>query len=211
MKPIPKLMLVTQKGNKALAPYLNFLETCIKNGVDCIQLREKNSSQADLLDFGLAIKKLLKSYDITFIVNDNIKLCLALDADGVHLGQKDENAKRARKILGADKIIGLSVENLTHIEKANLLPINYIGVGAIFPTDNKKNVETIWGLDRLITAKTLSKHPIIAIGGINETNAESVVSTRIHGIAAIGAFHDSREPKNTSQYLHQLLGDKHVR
>lgn len=208
MKPVPRLMLVTQRGNRGVAPYLNFLECCIKNGVDCIQLREKNSSHADLLDFGRAIKKLIKPYDVTFIVNDNIKLCLALDADGVHLGQKDESAKRARKILGTDKLIGLSVENLAHIEKANTLPINYIGVGTIFPTQNKNNVATIWGLEGLQAAKTASQHPIVAIGGIDESNAEAIASTGIRGIAAIGAFHDSHEPEHTSQFLHRLLWRK---
>lgn len=210
MKPIPKLMLVTQKGGKALAPYLSFIETCIKNGVDAVQLREKNMSQAELLTFGRAVKKRLKPYNVSLIVNDNIKLCLALDADGIHLGQKDESAKRARKILGPDKLIGLSVETLEHIQKANSLLINYIGVGTIYATENKKNVATTWGIDGLKKAQENSIHPVIAIGGINEENASPVAATGIYGIAAIGAFHDSQHPEKTAHTLSELLRKHHA-
>lgn len=204
-KPIPRLMLVTNKGNIPLKKYLEFIEACASHGVDTVQLREKNMNQTELLSFGKTLKKILQPLNVSLIVNDNIKLALALDADGVHLGQKDESTKRARKILGPDKLIGLSVNTLANVEKANTLPINYLGVGAIFPTHNKSDVATVWGIEGLNQVMAITKHPLIAIGGINETNAESVHHTKVHGMAAIGAFHDSKNPVETTEFLHQLF------
>lgn len=204
-KSIPRLMLVTHKSNTPLKKYLEFIEICAHHGIDAVQLREKDMNQTELLHFGKALKKLLTPLNIALIVNDNIKLALALDADGVHLGQKDESTKRARKILGNDKLIGLSVNTLANVEKANTLPINYLGVGAIFPTHNKSDVITHWGIDGLNQVAAISQHPLIAIGGINEANAADVAETPAHGMAAIGVFHDSPNPANTTKFLHHLF------
>lgn len=204
-KSIPRLMLVTHKGNTPLKKYLEFIEICAHHGVDAVQLREKTMNQTELLSFGKALKKILLPLNVSLIVNDNIKLALALDADGVHLGQKDESTKRARKILGNDKLIGLSVDTLANVEKANTLPINYLGVGAIFPTQSKTDVITHWGIEGLNQVAATSHYPLIAIGGINESNAPDVASTPVHGIAAIGAFHDSENPGKTTEFLHHLF------
>lgn len=207
----PKLMLVTQKSDLSLATYLDFIQVCVSHGVDAVQLREKNLNPAELLTFGKALKQLLAIYRIPLIVNDNIKLCLALNADGVHLGQQDESCLRARKILGADKLIGLSVDTLEQAKKANDYPVNYVGVGAIFPTRNKANITTTWGVSGLTAVRSVARHPIIAIGGIDESNAADVIHTGVHGIAAIGAFHDSANPALTTTTLkQQLTGDHHV-
>lgn len=208
---IPMLMLVTQKSDLPLANYLDFIQVCVSHGVDAVQLREKNLTPSELLIFGKALKQLLSIYRVPLIVNDNIKLCLALNADGVHLGQQDECSLRARKILGADKLIGLTVDTLEQAKKANDTPVNYIGVGTIFPTRNKSNITTTWGIEGLAAVKSVTRHPIIAIGGIDETNTPQVIQTGVHGIAAIGAFHDSTNPALTTQTLkHQLTGDHHV-
>lgn len=204
-KSIPKLMLVTHKGNTPLKKYLEFIEICAHHGVDAVQLREKTMNQTELLSFGKALKKILLPLNVSLIVNDNIKLALALDADGVHLGQKDESTKRARKILGNDKLIGLSVDTVANVEKANTLPVNYLGVGAIFSTQNKPDVITHWGIDGLTQVAALSRYPLIAIGGINESNAPDVANTPVHGMAAIGAFHDSDNPAKTTEFLHHLF------
>lgn len=204
LKPIPRLMLVTRKNDIPLKKYLELIEACISHGVDAVQLREKQMNQTELLSFGKALKKILAPHHASLIINDNIKLALALDADGVHLGQKDESTKRARKILGPDKLVGLSVNTLAEVERANALPVNYIGVGAIFPTNNKSNITTLWGIEGLNQAIRLSKHPIIAIGGIDATNAQLVRDTNVHGMAAIGAFHE-KAPIETTSFLHQLF------
>lgn len=202
---IPQLTLVTQKNEIPLEKYLNFIETCAKAGINAVQLREKNLNAQEKLEFARALKPLLSHYQVKLIINDDVNLCETIDADGVHLGQTDGCCLEARKRLGKDKIIGLTVDTLAQLTTANTLPIHYIGIGAIFPTQSKPNITTIWGIKNLSNAKNASQHPIIAIGGITTDNIASVTQTGIHGIAAIGAFHEAPRPDYlTKIFLHAL-------
>ncbi|NRA74263.1 MAG: thiamine phosphate synthase [Rickettsiales bacterium] len=200
-----KLVLVTQKLEKNSDEYLNFIKTCIQNGVTAVQLREKNLSYANIVSLSLRLKKLLSIFKIPLIINDNLKLALKINADGLHLGQNDGDIIQARKSLGTNKILGLTVTSIPELMKANELPIDYVGIGAIFPTKNKPNVKNIWGCHNLKEAITKSSHKVIAIGGINLTNAQDVWNTGVHGIAAIGAFHDSTNPSLTTRKLSNLV------
>lgn len=196
-----KLTLVTNKENTPVDRYLEFAEACLKAQITCVQLREKSLEHDALLDFGRSLKALLDRYNVPLIVNDDVELCLELGAMGVHLGQSDTAVLEARSILGKNKVIGLTVNNIKQIQEANSLPIDYIGLGAIFPTQNKPNIETIWGIDGLQEASRISSHPIVAIGGIDTSNALSVIQAGAHGIAAIGAFHASQDPFETTTHL----------
>ena len=200
-----QLTLVTNKGNTPTAPYLEFIEVCLKAGITCVQLREKSLLHEDLWDFGSSLKRLLDLYNVPLIVNDDIDLCIKLCAFGVHLGQSDTEVTKARSTLGPDKIIGLSVNTIEQIQNSLTLPIDYIGVGAIFPTHNKPDVGTIWGLSGLNQASLVSSHHIVAIGGIDESNAFSVINSGADGIAAIGAFHDSKDPFLTTKNLIKII------
>lgn len=204
-----QLTLVTNKGNTPLAPYLKFIEGCLKGGITCVQLREKSLSEEELLVFGTALKGLLDLYDVPLIVNDNVELCIKLKAAGVHLGQSDMAVQKARAALGPDKMIGLSVNTIDQVQGSINLPIDYIGVGAIFSTRNKPDIETLWGLDGLKKAAHLAAHPIVAIGGIDENNALSIMHAGGHGIAAIGAFHEAADPISTTQKLIQIIQGRH--
>jgi thiamine-phosphate pyrophosphorylase len=200
-----QLTLVTNKGNIPTVSYLNFIEVCIKAGITCVQLREKSLPKKDLLDFGNSLKCLLDLYNVPLIVNDDIDLCIKLSAFGVHLGQSDTDVTKARSALGTDKIIGLSVNTIEQIQNSLTLPIDYIGVGAIFPTHNKPDVETIWGLNGLKDAYLISSHPIVAIGGIDENNIFSVINSGADGIAAIGVFHQAADPFLTTKNLIKII------
>jgi thiamine-phosphate pyrophosphorylase len=202
-----KLMLITRLGSTPVHTYLNFIHTCIRNGVTSVQLREKDLSFSDLLDFGQALQNLLRPHAIPLIVNDHVDLCLQLDAHGVHLGRSDGNVEAARQKLGDQKIIGSTVDLPEHIQETNRLPIDYIGIGAIFPTNNKTNIEHVWGVDALKRNAHLSKHPMIAIGGIDVENASQVIHAGAYGIAAIGAFHDTEDPKVSTQKLRKCIDD----
>ncbi|CAM0117806.1 thiamine phosphate synthase [Rhabdochlamydiaceae symbiont of Dictyostelium giganteum] len=205
----PRLMLITNKGGSSTSSYLELIESYVKSGVTSVQLREKSLSKEELLSFGTSLKNLLDLYHIPLIINDHIDLCLKLNASGVHLGQSDEEILRARAILGPDKIIGLSVNTVVQVKEANLLPLSYIGVGAIFPTISKLNVETIWGLKGLREVAAIALHPIVALGGINESNAHSVICSGAFGIAAIRAFHHTVSPHQTAtQLMNNIHGEK---
>jgi len=205
-----KLILVTNKQSNPLDKYLAFIAECAKSGITAVQLREKNLNFNELLAFGKQLKSILKPLEIPLIINDNIELALALDADGIHLGQTDGDIQQARQKLGK-KIIGLTVNSIEQIQAANTLPIEYVGVGAIFPSLNKTDVTTIWGLDELAYAATIAKVPVVAIGGINTANAHKVIQAGANGIAAIAAFHETKTPANTiKKLLNQVLGDCHA-
>ncbi len=207
-----QLTLVTNKGNTPTATYLEFIEVCLKEGITCVQLREKSSPCEDLLDFGSSLKHLLDLYNVPLIVNDDIDLCIKLSAFGVHLGQSDTEVTKARSALGADRIIGLSVNTIKQIQNSLTFPIDYIGVGAIFPTYNKPDVKTIWGLSGLRQASLVSSHSIVAIGGIDESNTFSVINSGADGIAAIGAFHQAADPflktKNLIKIIREAKNDR---
>lgn len=195
------LMLVTQKKQTTVADYVNFIKTCVDAGVTCVQLREKELNQHELITLGTLLLEVLKPMSVPLIINDHLDVALRLNADGVHLGQSDGDVITARKKLGEHKIIGLTVNSLADIEIANTLPVDYIGVGAIFPTDNKPNVKHHWGLAELKQAVNLSQHKVVAIGGINQDNVAAVLDTGTQGIAAIGAFHAAKKPADVVKFF----------
>lgn len=203
-----KLTLVTNKSNSSLNDYLHFIAICAKSGLSAVQFREKNLSAQEGLEFAKHLQVLLMPFEIPMIVNDDIELCLKINAAGLHLGQTDGDVQRARQLLGPNKIIGLSVNTISQLERANDLPIDYGGIGAIFPTQNKPNIQTIWGLEGLKQAVKIAKFPMIAIGGIDESNAALVMETGVKGIAAIGAFHNSDSPETITKNLHNITHRK---
>jgi thiamine-phosphate pyrophosphorylase len=202
-----KLTLITNKQNTPLNEYLAFINICARFGITCVQLREKELSRDELYYFGKKLLALLKPFSIPLIINDDLNLCLALQADGLHLGQTDGDIISARKKLGDKKILGLSCSSYEQICLANILPINYVGVGAIFATKNKKDAQ-IMGLDKLKTITTFSKKPVIALGGINEHNAYTVIKAGAHGIAGIAMFHNTKDPKNITKNLFNAVNNK---
>jgi thiamine-phosphate pyrophosphorylase len=198
-------MLVTNKGTKPLIEYLELIRACAKAGVTSVQLREKNASYEALYELGMALKNTLTPFNIPLIINDDVKLALELDADGVHLGQKDGDALEARAALGREKIIGVSVDSITQLHIANSLPIDYVGCGAIFPTKSKTDVATTWGTEGLEQFCQISKYKVIAIGGVTESNASAVARAGADGIAAISVFHDSANLSFTIKTLLNIM------
>ena len=208
-----KLMLVTNRQNIPLSDYLQFIERCATSGITAVQLREKQQTQEFLMMFGQALKRILDPLHIPLIINDDIELALELEASGVHLGQTDGDPLLARNRLGTNKIIGVSIDSADNLMKANNLPLDYVGVGALFTTTNKNNVKTHWGIDGLQQLAPNSQHPIIGIGGINEHNAADVLSAGAHGIAVIAALHDAENPSQTARNLRHIVdirGEQHV-
>ena len=196
-----RLILITNKQHPPLQDYLKFIRSCALAGITAVQLREKDLPYAELLEFGKKIQETLTPFNIPLIINDNIKLALALDAAGVHLGQTDGCPQKARAQLGSEKIIGVSIDSLTNLQEANQLPLDYVGIGSIFTTKNKTNVRTHWGITGLKQLAALSTHPVVAIGGINEQNAADIWLAGAQGIAAIGAFHEATDRSATIQKL----------
>lgn len=203
-----KLMLVTHRLNTPLPEYLNFIKKCLCSGVSSVQLREKSATAAFKLEFAQQLKQLLAPYQIPLIINDDVELAQAVNAEGLHLGQSDANPKRARDILGKARFIGLSIESETELELANHYDLDYVAASAVFPSEHKRNLKTIWGLDGLTSLCQKSHHPMIAIGGIDQHNAEQVIQTGAQGIAVIGALHQAKDPEKMATTLRRIADNR---
>lgn len=177
----------------------------IKGGVTMVQIREKHGDVRAFIERSLAIKKVLKDSGVPLIINDRVDVALAVQADGVHLGQSDMPANLARQLIGPDMILGLSIENETQLREAQDLPVDYLGISAIFSTPTKTNIIKEWGIDGLTKAVKESKLPLVAIGGINETNIKKIADTQVDGIALVSAICHAISPKQASEGLLELM------
>lgn len=177
----------------------------IKSGVNIVQLRNKNNPQ-EMLQLGKCIQPILRNYNIPLIINDNVEIAIALNADGVHIGQTDTPYAKVRAMLGYNKIIGLSVTNQEQTIAAEQLDVNYLGVGPIFATQTKKDASPALGITELQTICNSSSHYIYAIGGINATNAKNVMATGVNGIAVAAAICTATNPQAAcKQILSELI------
>jgi thiamine-phosphate pyrophosphorylase len=201
-----KLCLVTHIQNQPLVDYKKLLLQAIAGGVTSIQLRQKTENPTLALPIAFALKQFLKPFNIPLIINDHIEIANIVDADGIHIGQSDINPKVARKIIGPDKIIGLSIETLEELERANQLDcIDYVAASAVFPSKTKFNCRTIWGIDGLEKIVNRSKHPVIAIGGIAINNIAEVFAKGAAGAAVISAIHGNIDPQQAAAELTKII------
>jgi len=169
---------------------LERMQAAVREGVDMVQVREKEMTAAELFDWGAKVLALGRELKVAVLINDSVEVAHALDADGVHLGQDDLPPAEARAILGRNKLIGLSTHDLDQIEQAHGLPVNYLGFGPIFPTATKGYTTGV-GPDALVQALTLAPVPLLAIGGINAQNAWKI--PRAAGIAASSSICSTKE------------------
>jgi len=172
--------------------------------IGLIQLRDKSSAKADVLKFALKLAKQLSSTKTLFIVNDYVDIAVRALADGVHLGQEDLSLKLARKILGPDKLIGVSCHNLAQALKAQKEGADYIGFGPIYATATKPDYPGI-GLKAAVKLKARIKIPYFAIGNISEGNLERITSAGIRRIAVCRAILEADYPKCAAKRLYQKL------
>jgi len=199
-----KLCLLTDRQLSLGRPLKEVVERALKGGVDAVQLREKGISTADFIEEARVILEITKRCEVPLLINDRVDIALAVGADGVHLGQDDMAANEAREILGKDAIIGLSVTSAVDFLRAEMLDVDYLGVGSIFPTTSKNNA-VVSGLSILEYAKKKSRHRLIAIGGINSRNAKSVMEAGADGIAVISAICSAEDPRQAAEELKQAI------
>lgn len=160
----------------------------VKGGVDTIQLRDKAASSRRLYNEAKKIRTLIPKGKALFVVNDRVDVALASDADGVHLGKDDLPIKKAREIMGEDKIIGVSCDNVKEAIQAEKDGADYVSLGPIFPTDTKKDIPSPLGVKVITEAKKKVSIPIVAIGGIDEGNIEEVLKAGADSVAVISAL-----------------------
>lgn len=163
------------------------VEKAIKGGVTFVQLREKKLDKDTFLEEAVNIKELCKKNKVPFVINDDVDIAIKMDADGVHVGQSDMEAGNVREKLGPDKIIGVSAHTVEQAIRAEKRGADYLGVGAVFPTGSKDDAEDV----SFETLKAICENvniPVIAIGGISNSNVLELANTGICGIAVISAI-----------------------
>jgi len=160
----------------------------IHAGVKIIQYREKDLTTREMIDEAGKISRLCRENDVLFIINDRVDIALAVDADGVHLGNEDMPYEAARRILGNTKIIGLTVHDVGEAIEAERIGADYIGISPIFETTTKPDAGTPAGIDLIKYIKKAVKIPFVAIGGINQDNIKSVLEAGARSIAVISAI-----------------------
>ena len=200
----PFLCVIT---DEALCP-VTLAEQALKGGAAMIQLRHKTASGSQLLVWAVEIQKLCQQYQALCIINDRVDIALASKADGVHLGQQDLPARAARKLLGETAIIGVTASSLKEALQAEQDGADYIGFGHIYPTYSKLKESSPLGLDILQKTAALVSLPILAIGGINQENAASVISSGASGIAVISAVSRANDPARAARELCRALNNR---
>ena len=179
------------------------VEKAIKGGVTFVQLREKNLDGESFLDEALEIQKLCKKYNIPFIINDNVEISRTINADGVHVGQSDMKVGNVRAILGEDKIIGVSAQTVEQAMLAEKEGADYLGVGAVFPTDSKADADDV-SYETLKAICEAVSIPVVAIGGIGVGNILKLTGTGICGVAVISAIFAAENIQKATAELKKL-------
>jgi|Deesub1362A_J573_1020465.scaffolds.fasta_scaffold00368_14 thiamine-phosphate pyrophosphorylase len=184
--------------------YIELAEMALKAGVRVIQFREKRMSTKEMLESAREIRRLTEDYGAIFVVNDRLDIALASDADGVHVGQDDMPPKVVRDIAG-DLILGVSVRNVEEALVAERDGADYLGAGPVFTTSTKEDAGDAIGVAGLTEIVKAAKIPVVAIGGINHSNAQSVLETGCTGIAVISAIAANNDPKKSAEKLLEIV------
>ncbi|MFY9358386.1 MAG: thiamine phosphate synthase [Bacillota bacterium] len=198
------LYLVTDRDLMSTPTLEEAVEQAIRGGVTLVQLREKHASSLEFYQTARRVKKITDSYNVPLIINDRVDVALAVDADGVHVGQSDLPAARVREILGPDKILGVSASSLKEALKAVEDGADYLGVGAMFATGTKTDADitTIEELKRIRQAVSV---PIVVIGGINKQTLPLFAGTGIDGIAVVSAIIAAADVEKAARELKELF------
>lgn len=199
------LYLVTDRDLTLNRDLLFVIEEAIQGGVSIIQLREKNCSSREFYDIAVKVAQLTKKHNIPLIINDRLDIALAVQAEGLHIGQSDLPYSVARKILGKDAIIGLSVETIQDAIDAESLDVDYLGISPVFSTNTKTDIAKPLGLEGIREIKRLSSHKLVAIGGINLKNTRAIMEAGADGIAVVSAICSADSPKKASEKLKEEL------
>jgi thiamine-phosphate pyrophosphorylase len=205
MKPVGKLHVLTDTTLQSRFTHPALTELAISGGADTIQFRQKSGSTREMIDEAQKMKKICSKAGVPFIINDRIDVAIAVEADGVHLGQDDFPAPLARKLLGPQAIIGGSAATIDEARKCLSDGVDYIGFGPVYPTGSKEDAGPVSGLKILKQVVDEIPLPIIAIGGVSAENASEVMEAGAHGIAVISAVCCMENPEQATKALLEAI------
>ena len=205
MMNITGIYLVTDRASLSGKSLDDVVLLAVRGGTAMVQLREKDVSTRFFIEEARRLKNILAPYGVPLIINDRVDVALAVGAEGVHIGQEDMPYPLARKLLGPGAIIGLSVETPEQVEAAETFDVSYLGVSAIFATPTKTDTRNHWGLEGLRKIRDISRHPLVAIGGINASNAAEVVRAGADSLAVVSAVCSAPDPQKAAEHLRRIV------
>ena len=196
-----KLYLVTNRYQDSLENFLEKVETACRSGVTIIQLREKNLTTNQYYQLAKQVKEITDAYQVPLIIDDRLDICLAVDAAGLHIGDDELPVSVARKVLGPEKILGVTAKTVKRALEAETSGADYLGTGAIFPTTTKENAP----ITLISTLKTICQTiaiPVVAIGGLTSENIDQLIGT---GIAGVAVVRDLMQAEDIEAKVHAFL------
>ena len=196
-----KLYLVTNRYQDSLESFLEKVETACRSGITIIQLREKNLTTNQYYQLAKQVKEITDAYQVPLIIDDRLDVCLAVDAAGLHIGDDELPVSVARKVLGPEKILGVTAKTVKRALEAETSGADYLGTGAIFPTTTKENAP----ITLISTLKTICQTvaiPVVAIGGLTSENIDQLIGT---GIAGVAVVRDLMQAEDIEAKVHAFL------
>jgi len=181
------------------------VKRAVKGGVTMVQLREKELNTHDFIRRAIELKKILTNYGIPLIINDRIDIALAVEVDGVHIGQNDMPYEFVRKIIPEKMILGLSVETMEQAIEAENYDLDYLSASPLFFTPTKTDINREWGIEGLKQLRRITRHRLIAIGGINASNAGEVIRAGADGVAVVSAICSASDPELEARKLISII------
>ena len=198
------LYFITDSTSVPEERFLPTVEAACKGGATLIQLREKNKSTREYMDLALATHEITKRYGVPLIIDDRVDVALAIDAEGVHVGQTDMPVRIARQLMGPDKIVGATTKTVPQALEAYEQGADYLGVGAIYPTTTKV-VTILTSVDTLKQIVKAVPIKVNAIGGLNKDNIDVLKGSGIDGICAVSAIMKAADPELATRELKQAF------
>ncbi|HIH20671.1 TPA: thiamine phosphate synthase [Candidatus Micrarchaeota archaeon] len=210
MKPDLTLYMITDRllSEKIGKTIFQVAEEACAAGINVLQYREKEFTQEKQLAEAMELKAIASKYKVLFIINDSVEIAKAVDADGVHLGQEDGDCKKARQVLGGNKIIGVTAHNVQEAVEAEKAGADYIGLSPIFVTATKNDAGEPCGVQMITAVKRSVAIPVVAIGGINASNLASVFAAGADGAAMVSEFMKTKSVGKRVRKLKNIAGRK---
>lgn len=199
------LYLVTDTrliGQKSL---ISIVEPALKGGVKMIQYREKEKEAREIFEIAIELRKLTKKYNVPLIINDRLDIAMAVDADGIHIGQSDLPVHLVRQIFGADKIIGMTIHNEAQAKASNSLEVDYVMAAPVFRTNTKLDSRGLLGFEGLQKILKIASKPVIAAGGVSLKNIVELLDMGVEGVAIVNPIMGSDDPQLAAEKIVKLL------
>ena len=201
-----RLYLVTNRYQDSLESFIEKVEMACRSGVTIIQLREKNLTTNQYYQLAKQVKEITDAYQVPLIIDDRLDICLAVDAAGLHIGDDELPVSVARRVLGPEKILGVTAKTVKRALEAETWGAEYLGTGAIFPTTTKENAP----ITLISTLKTICQTvaiPVVAIGGLTSENIDQLIGTGIAGVAVVRDLMQAEDMEAKTQAFLTKLDD----